>query len=308
MNNDAAPLRRIGELGRRVGVRPETLRAWERRYGLIEPQRTQSGYRLYSEADEAQVRAMLAWLARGVSAGEAARLARAQAAVGADDDEAGPVLADAVVSLIAALERFDEDGAHRVLDAALARFSLPTVLAELVLPVLDQVGERWLRDRVTVGQEHFCTELLRGRLLAVARGWGGGSGPRALLACPPGERHDLGLICFGLVLRDHGWRVVFLGSDTPAETIADTADRLQPHTVVLAAAEPERLERVGGSLRALAERHVLLVAGGGATAAVARALGIARLDGAPVAAARWMAEQAGGGGEPEPSMGGGERR
>jgi DNA-binding transcriptional MerR regulator len=324
--NGQTPRLRIGALGRRVGVRPETLRAWERRYALLEPARTSSGYRLYSDADEERVRAMLGWLARGVSAAEAAKLAREHPQLaertGSGAPEAGPtapqdrapevagapkeagagahapapadppVLASAVSGLVAALEGFDDEAAHAILDRFLARLSLATVLAELVLPALDEVGDRWARGEVTIAQEHFCSELLRGRLLALARGWGGGGGPLALLACPPHERHDLGLVAFGLVLRERGWRVAFLGADTPTETLGDAAERLQPDAVVVAAVEPARFEQARAALRDLAERCPLLVAGAGANPEVARAMGAAHLAGAPVDAAGWLAEQA----------------
>ena len=71
----------------------------------------------------------------------------------------------------------------------------------------------------SIAQEHFASALLRGRLLGLARGWGTGSGPLGLLACFPGDQHDLGLLCFGLALRGQGWRITFLGPDTPLATI-----------------------------------------------------------------------------------------
>ncbi|HEY6015339.1 MAG TPA: MerR family transcriptional regulator, partial [Gaiellaceae bacterium] len=173
---------RIGELARRTGVSPDLLRAWERRYGLLEPVRTGGGFRVYSEEDEQRVRAMQAHLQRGLAAAEAARLARA--------GEATPP----AEALRAALLEFDELGAQRAFDELLAVFSAEAVVVEVVLPLLREIGEGWAAGGVSVAQEHFSTQLLRGRLLGLARGWGVGAGPLALLACPPGERHDVGLI------------------------------------------------------------------------------------------------------------------
>jgi MerR family transcriptional regulator, light-induced transcriptional regulator len=82
------------------------------------------------------------------------------------------------------------------------------------------VGERWQDGRLSVAQEHFATNLIRGRLLGLARGWGAGSGHRAVLACVPGELHDIGLIVFGLCLRERGWRITYLGADTPPLSVA----------------------------------------------------------------------------------------
>ena len=320
----SAPLVRIGELSRRVGVRPETLRAWERRYGLLDPGRSHGGYRLYSQADEARVRTMTALLEQGISPAEAAKLARdaPHAAGGAGSGvieagrvarmtvaapavpptpavggagtsvpaPAGPPVADPMAArLLEAIGSFDDGAANAILDEALARLSIEGALSTVVLPAMREVGERWSRGELGIAEEHFCTELLRGRLLAAARGWGAGSGPLALLACPPGERHDVGLIAFGLALRECGWRIAFLGADVPVATVAETAERLDPAVVVVAAAEAARFESALRTLRSLGEFHALLVAGAGANGELARSLGAAHLEGDPIYAARWLA-------------------
>ena len=111
------------------------------------------------------------------------------------------------------------------------------MLRDAVLPYLHELGERWQRGEASIGQEHFASVLLRGRLLGLARGWGSGGSRRALLACLPGEQHDLGLICFGLALRGQGWRITFLGPDTPLATIGDTVRLLHPVLVVVTATD-----------------------------------------------------------------------
>ena len=111
----------------------------------------------------------------------------------------------------------------------------------MVLPYLHAaVGERWERGEAIVAQEHFASNLLRGRLANLARGWGNGHGPTALLACPPGEEHDLPLLAFGIVLHRNGWRISYLGANTPLEDLTRTAAELQPDLVVLAAVTAER--------------------------------------------------------------------
>ena len=87
---------------------------------------------------------------------------------------------------------------------------------------LKEVGDGWKRGEIEISEEHFASNLIRGRLLALARFWGRGTGPLALLACAPGEMHDITLLAFALVLRSHGWRILFLGADTP---IADARPR-----------------------------------------------------------------------------------
>ena len=118
-----------------------------------------------------------------------------------------------------ALDRFDDAGAQAALDRLIGALSFETVAREVILPYLRELGDRWERGEASVAQEHFASIVIRGRLLALARGWDRGTGPRALLACAPGEQHELGLIVFGLALRQHGWGITYLGADTPIETL-----------------------------------------------------------------------------------------
>ena len=136
--------------------------------------------------------------------------------------------------------------ARRVRPATRRATRRPAVLDGVVLPLLHELGDGWERGEISIAQEHFASNLLRGRLLGLARGWDRGSGPRAVLACPPGERHDLGLVIFGLALREHGWRITFLGADTPPETVVDTGAGRTTAAVVLALADSARLEVEAG--------------------------------------------------------------
>jgi DNA-binding transcriptional MerR regulator/methylmalonyl-CoA mutase cobalamin-binding subunit len=254
---------RIGELSRRTGVSPELLRAWERRYGLLRPMRSPGGLRLYSNEDLGRVRLMREHMTRGLAAREAATLA---ASTTVRDLAAAPAFdaASARDELGRATEAFDEPGAQAVIDRVLAVATLDALLCDVVLPYLRDVGEQWERGHVSTAQEHFASNVLRGRLLGLARGWGRGAGPRAVLACPPGERHDLGLIMFGLALRERGWRIDYLGSDTPPESIAEVARTTRTVLVVLSAVTPDRLSPLAAELADLAQRHTVAVAGAGA--------------------------------------------
>jgi DNA-binding transcriptional MerR regulator len=284
----AAGYLRIGELSRRSDVSPELLRAWEHRYGLLEPVRSEGGFRLYSPQDERRVAAMRAHLARGLSAAEAARLTLDEedgAAPGAET----PALERGAHELRAALDALDESAAHAALDRLLSGFSVETVLQEVVLAYLRDLGDRWERGEASVAQEHFASHVLRGRLLGLARGWDRGAGPRALLACMPAEQHDLGLIAFGLALRDRGWRISFLGPDTPLDTLTDTATALQPEAVVLTATTPDRFAGGRDALGRLARDVPVWVAGPGAMPDIAAATGAQLLDLDPLAAAERVA-------------------
>jgi DNA-binding transcriptional MerR regulator len=273
---------RIGELARRTGVPTELLRAWERRYGLVAPTRTPAGYRLYSSGDVRRVGRMRELLASGLSAAEAARATLAEPE---SETTAGVEPALAAASLRAAIERLDDAAAHLAFDRLLADFSLDTVLERVLLPLLHELGEGWARGEVSVAQEHFASNLVRGRVLALARGWDRGSGPRAVLACPPGERHDLGLLIFGLALREHGWRITFLGADTPLDTIGETVRQLAPAALVLAVTDPALLDPVAAELHELAADTTVWLGGAGARETTDALL----LDMSPLAAAARVA-------------------
>src|SRR5829696_2637198 len=254
---------RIGELSKRAGVSPELLRAWERRYGLLRPARSAGGLRLYSPADVERVALMQQHLAEGMAAAEAAALAVRDRV---DEEAARTELRPAAIrdELAAALDAFDEPRAQAILDRLLALATVETLLAEIVVPYLQELGERWKRGDISVAQEHFAASVLRGRLLGLARGWGLGLGPAAVLACLPGEQHDLGLIAFGLALRSRGWRVIYLGTDAPVETVAETSRELEASLVVLSAVTRERVQPVLPQLRELAGRQTLALGGAAA--------------------------------------------
>jgi MerR family transcriptional regulator, light-induced transcriptional regulator len=292
---------RIGELARRTGASPEVLRAWERRYGLLRPTRSQGGFRLYTIADEERIHRMKQYLARGVAAAEAARLAvdaeppepdaetTTPAVLAAETTAAAPPpLQMATRELTGALDRFDEEQAHAVLDRLLAAYRIETILRDLLVPYLHDLGERWASGEVTVAQEHFASNLLRGRLLGLARGWGQGHGPTAVLACLPSEQHDLGLIAFGITLYRRGWRIIYLGPDTPIATIRQAADSITPDLVVLAGTVPEPFAAHADAIADLARHTTLAIGGAGATQELATRTGARLLDQDPVSAAQSM--------------------
>jgi DNA-binding transcriptional MerR regulator len=274
---ESSPLLRIGELSRRLGVSDHVLRAWEARYGLLQPVRSAGGFRLYSEADALRVRRMQAHLADGLSAAEAARAvlgqdSRADGRAGGTD-RVPTTESELSGALRQALDAFDEPAAQAILDRLLSDLSLPAVLRDVVLPYLTELGERWERGTASVAQEHFATNVIRGRLAGLARGWGNGHGPRAVLACPPGELHDLALMVFGIVLHRSGWRIDYLGMDTPLTELTRTVTARHPALVVIAATLPETLRPLAAQLAALAQRAPLALAGAGATPEIASTVG-----------------------------------
>lgn len=273
---------RIGELARRTGTSPELLRAWEQRYDLLHPSRSPGGFRLYSDEDLERVLRTRRLIAEGLSASEAARRALARSETEPADVPAEGALAD---DLRAALDRFDESEANRALDRLFGAFSVETVLQRILLPYLHVLGDRWSGGEVSVAQEHFASAVIRGRLLGLARGWGNGAGPSVVLACPPGEEHDLGLIMFGIALSRRGWRVTYLGQDTPFDTIREAVAAVDASLVVLAVAQGTSVGAHAEELRALA-RSVPVAIGGGVSDEAVEGLGVRVLEGDPIEAAR----------------------
>jgi DNA-binding transcriptional MerR regulator len=307
---------RIGELAAKVGVSTHVLRAWESRYGLLRPVRSAGGYRLYGHEDERRVREVIALRDQGVSAAEASRRVLATergGAAGYDDDDSDdgsgragtaevgrgangartasgvgtpngsappglradpPML---VAQLLDAVTALDEDRAHAVLDTAFHERSVESAIIDVLLPLFVRVGEMWELGRIGIAQEHFASSLVRRRLGALSLTWGVGTGPVAVLACPPGEFHDIVLLSFGVLLGRAGWRIRYLGPDTPIHSLSQAARLTQADAVVLACRRPTGFRGHASALRRLSEDHPVWLAGRGATPRVLEEVGVPTL-------------------------------
>jgi len=222
---------------------------------------------------------MRANLDAGLSASEAARVVLAERS--AVDS---PGLGEAADELARSLEGYDDVGAQAALDSLLAAFSLDIVVREVLVPYLHAVGERWQRDELSVGQEHFISNVIRGRLLALSRGWDRGVGPRALLASAEGDQHDLPVLLFGVLLRTHGWRITFLGADTPVASLAETVRAVRPDVAVITGTVQGVFEPLVEQLREVARETQLYLAGAAADDDLARHADAMHLDGGLVEA------------------------
>src|SRR5207253_2809549 len=163
----------------------------------------------------------------------------------------------------------------------------------VVLPALREVGDRWQRGEMTVAQEHFATSLIRGRLLALGRNWGRGLGPLAVLACLPGERHDVALLAFGVALHARGWRIVYLGTDTPLDALEQACDALAPDLVAFCSVSPKRVQAVAPQLVKVARRHSVILGGAGFEKSTRRTFGAAQFGGGVVETAERLTRLAG---------------
>jgi DNA-binding transcriptional MerR regulator len=283
---------RIGELSRRAGVSADLIRAWERRYDLLRPSRTEGGFRLYSIDDVARLRLMKHYLARGLPASQAAGMVH-RVQTSAFDSNPGLPAGDvrrAVRTLRESLESFDDAPADRILERLLGIFPPGAVLRDVVLPYLRDVGERWACGEATVAQEHFASSFLEGWMLTMARGWSRTGSRRAVLACIPGERHSLGLIAFGLALRDLSWRVTYLGADTPIRAVEQAAEAVAADVVILSAALPGTFAAAADDIHALTRTHGVAVGGAGVPSGRSGWLASRTLPADPLVAAHLLTE------------------
>jgi DNA-binding transcriptional MerR regulator len=304
MASRPAPRWRIGVLASRVGVSETLLRAWEVRYGLLSPTRSDSGYRLYGPEDERRARAMQDARRRGVPAGQAAaevlaaersdhRLPGAPGAPGAPGPRyptSGALdVTGTLEELRAAMVAYDVSSMHAALDRVLAEVSAETAIKGVLLPFLAGVGDGWAAGELDVADEHFASDLVRARLAALSIAPGSRSGPLALLACPPTEQHDIALKAFEVVLLRAGWRTRFLGPRTPVASLEAAVAVVAPDLLVLAGTAPGAfdvadVDRAAVGRVAAATRVVL--AGAVADEAAALRWGAEVLAGDPVTAAR----------------------
>ncbi len=278
---------RIGELAKRTGVAPATLRAWQRRYGLPVPRRTDSGYRMYTMTDIELVQRLRRLVDDGIPISEAVRMVRSgdRPLGSATPSPDVSIPASAGHDLEEALVAFDGPAAHAILDDVLARFSTSMVMRDIVLPLLARIGNRYVEGTIGIAHEHYATALLRGRIWQLARNWDHGEGARVVLASAAGDQHDLGLLVFGLALRERGWRITWLGANTPAVDVAEAVDSIGARAAVVAMARrippAEELDAIAD----LARRCPVAIGGGAATSDVAEACSATLLTDDPISAA-----------------------
>ena len=229
------PIRTVSEL---TGVNSITLRAWESRYGLIEPIRKASGHRLYTQEHIDLINRVVGLLDRGMRIGQIK--AEVLAANNSDDsdsdleDERQNYWRRYINGMIAAIIRFDERALERTYSDALSHYPVRMVTEKLLSPVLKEVGERWASGQGSVAEEHFFGFYLRNKLGARFHHRSQGqSGPRLLMACLPGDLHEIGLLLFALDACDHGFQTILLGANMPLDEFPDAVKKTGSDAIVL---------------------------------------------------------------------------
>jgi MerR family transcriptional regulator, light-induced transcriptional regulator len=257
---------RIKSVAALTGLTTSTLRAWERRYGLISPDRTHGGYRVYTDDDVARLTRIKSLLDNGFKVSEAIALVTREAPPLPRSDASAESLDDIRDELLQALLDVDRPRASRVADR-LASLTFDRRIDEILLPVLRSVGEAWACGEANIAQEHFASAFVREKLSGMLDELQAGpaDGEEAVCVGLPGERHEIGLLAAAVHLALRGWRVTFLGADLPFEDLREVVARKRPALLCAAMvqqnSEAERAE-VAQRLRDLAPPETRIVIGG----------------------------------------------
>jgi len=229
------PIRTVSSL---TGVNSVTLRAWERRYDLIKPVRTPKGHRLYTMADVALIQQVVALLDNGMSIGQVRSVLDADAI---HPDSATRHEPDADLwghhqrRLLQAIAVFDEGALNDLYTEVLSLYPVDIVTSRLIVPLLRELGERWIQGTGSIAEEHFFSVFLRNKLGARFHHLNRAPrGPKLLAACLPGEQHEIGLLLFALAALDRDYSIVLLGSNTPLTELPAVVEQAAIQAVVLA--------------------------------------------------------------------------
>ena len=235
------PIYNIKAVVQKTGIPADTVRAWERRYGVPQPQRTETGRRLYSEHDVATIRWLRERTVAGMTISQAIQQLRSLGEEALNETPAeftqGPrnptVLAD---ELLTALLAFDEVRASTIVGEAFSLYRIEEVCIQIFSPVLIEIGERWHRQEATVAQEHFSSHFIQRRLTSLLQAYAPTAGrARIVTACAPDELHELGVLMLSVFLVRHAWHVIYLGANVPIADLVQTCARLQPALVCVSA-------------------------------------------------------------------------
>jgi DNA-binding transcriptional MerR regulator/methylmalonyl-CoA mutase cobalamin-binding subunit len=250
---DETPTFNLKAVIQETGLKPDTLRAWERRYNLPQPDRTPGGHRLYSQREIETLKWLVARQEEGLSISRAVALWKQLEAEGQDPlldptyalPEAASHLAfvpegDTINELreawLSACLGFDEVAAEQVVTYGLALFPAQTVCFEILLKGLAEIGKGWYGGKIAVQQEHFASELAMRRLEAMlAAAPAPTRSGRILVGCAPEEAHTFPALVLTFMLRQRGWPVVYLGARVPLDRMEATVDTVRPHLVILTA-------------------------------------------------------------------------
>ena len=276
-------------VARLTGMSPNLIRVWEQRYGAVEPSRSATKRRLYSEEEIDRLKLLKELTHAGHSIGQIAKLptTKLQQLAGREGRGESRPFTEASdangtrweIEALEAIRHLDAGKLETVLKNASAVLGTQGVLQRLIAPLAELVGEQWRAGKLTAAHEHFATWKVREFVSDLSKSFAAGNrGPVIVLVTPAGQLHEMGALMAGAVAANLGWQVIHLGASLPAPEIAGAARQKGARAVALSLIYPEddpELPREVALLRELLPKEVALIAGGRAMGAYRKALSAA---------------------------------
>ncbi len=250
------------------GVSEPLIRAWERRYGVLNPKRTPGGYRTYSDADIEVLKRLKQLTEEGVAIAQAVQQLpsiKREVRAGARTPPRAPEPEELEAwhqAVLKAAARLDQPAIQAVLEEASGKLPAEVFFDALLSPLLREVGDRWHAGTLTVAQEHLVSQAARQRMNVLLASAPHRGERHVVCASPPDEEHELGLLGAALHFRHAGWRVTFLGARTPVEHLAQVVETLRPDLVAISVVNSLRVRPFLEALGAALPRGTRTVLGG----------------------------------------------
>ncbi len=255
----------VKQAAQMTGVAPSTVRAWEQRYGVIAPERSASGYRLYDEQAIRRLRLMAGLIDAGWSAAQAAERVKTSGDAATPTDSDGERAYPSTDLVVQAAERMDGALLTAVLDDAFAVAGFEHTVTAWLLPTMVAIGQAWEGGQLSIAGEHFVSAALQRRISAAYEASGVASvPPRVLVGLPMRCRHELGALMFATLLRRRHVPTRYLGEDLPPDEWSSCVRTLSPTAVVVVCPTAADVPAAIETAALLREEHPdLLVFSGG---------------------------------------------
>lgn len=236
------PIREISEL---TGVPTTTLRAWERRYGLLKPSRTPKGHRLYSMQDVALIKDVVRLLKMNHTISEAIRIINNPELRASEDSSTEGHWESYQQRMLKSIENFNEQNLDRTYNDALSLYPVDMVNEHVIFPVLATLGKRWQQRPAGIAEEHFFSAFLRNKLGARLHHESNRSrGSRILVCCLPGEYHELGILLFCISAMSHGYQILYLGTNMPPSQLPLVVQQTDIEAILLSGTRIEEWSKI----------------------------------------------------------------
>jgi DNA-binding transcriptional MerR regulator/methylmalonyl-CoA mutase cobalamin-binding subunit len=240
----------ISTVSKLTGVNSVTLRAWERRYGMLNPERTPTGHRLYSNEDVEQIRQIRRLLDQGMAISQVAVALQSTVPYG-EPTENDP-WSRYRTEMLVATGQFNEAVLEDIYNEAMSLYPIEVVTSQLLLPLLKAFGERWETSECGIAEEHFFSVFMRNKLGARFHHRNRqNQGPRLIIACLPDEQHEFGLLLLALSLHVRGYQLIMLGANMPLNELPHVVHRTPCDGIVLSGSAPIEADRLKQELRSL---------------------------------------------------------